>query len=77
MISNFTGCTLYNASPKDRIVYVSVPLVKVEKPVLPNINYNEIECLSDKTKNTLLERDNVMKKYIKKLETVIESTQKN
>jgi len=75
----FYGCAVNvdktPVSVPQRIVYVSTPLRLPVKPVIPKLSSSQLECVSDDTKKILLERDNVMKNYIKELETIITSTQ--
>ena len=57
-----------------KTVYVPIPVKLPEKPVIPKIPGNKMECLSEDTKDDLLKRDLIMKAYIADLESTIEST---
>ena len=58
-----SGCT--------RIVYQTVPLPIVERPLLPAIPAHELTCLSDDTYQTLYQRENAILDYAEELEAVI------
>lgn len=58
----------------ERIVYVPVPIILPEKPIIPRIKGSDLKCLSNKTKEELRNRDAIMKDYIDLLETTIQST---
>lgn len=55
-------------------VYLPVPLNLPPKPEIQKITASEVSCLSSETKNKLIQRDRMIKQYIKELESVIEST---
>jgi len=72
-------CLSLGCSVKEppRVIYVSTPLSLPAKPELPRMKSNELECIADSSKWTLLKRDVILKNYISELETIIKSTQKN
>jgi hypothetical protein len=61
--------------PKEKIVYITTPLTLPEKPELPKMSADALECISDESKWTLLKRDVLLKNYISDLETIIKATQ--
>lgn len=65
-----TSCTIY----KDKIVYVQIPIKNPLKPEIPKISSDQLQCLSDDTKNLLIKRDSMIKNYIYDLEDTIQST---
>jgi hypothetical protein len=65
-----TSCTIY----KDKIVYVQIPIKNPQKPDIPKISAEQLQCLSDDTKNLLVKRDSAIKSYIYDLEDTIQST---
>lgn len=62
-----SGCT-----PEVR--YVSVPIDRPERPVLPRISDEELKCLDKPTFQKLYDRYRLVKEYAIKLETIIDST---
>lgn len=68
------GCV--EQPPKERIVYLPVPLTLPFKQEVPKIKGSDLQCLSSETKDMLLERDKVIKTYIINLESIILATQK-
>lgn len=71
------GCaTSFNASPKvvEKTSYVVTPLALPYRPDLPKLKNSDMACLSDETKNALIQRDNLQKQYISELEAIIDST---
>ncbi len=61
-----SGCT--------RIVYQVLPLPIVERPVLPAVSADELECLSNDTYQTLYQRENAILNYAEELDAIIRST---
>lgn len=75
LMSFVYGCTVNAPSqPVERTVYIAVPLSLPNKPQFPKISASAMECISDETKNKLLQRDVLIKNYILELETIILST---
>ena len=70
-------CLSLGCSVKEppRVIYVTTPLSLPAKPELPRMKSNELECIADSSKWTLLKRDVILKNYISELETIIQSTQ--
>lgn len=71
-----SGCinTTPDIKEVQKIVYVSVPINKPQKPEIPKISSKDISCLTKEQKNKLIDRDNIIKSYISDLESTIEST---
>ena len=67
-----SGCA--HEQRKVQYVYVSIPLKRPEKPVLPNVKGSDMACLSSDTKNILLERNKLLTNYTEKLEATIDAT---
>ena len=63
---------MYYGGKEKEVVYSPVKLSMPNKPVLPKISSDELSCLSNETKVTLLARDKLQKGYIIDLESVIE-----
>lgn len=57
--------------------YIDNPLSMPPKPTLPNIEANEMSCLSDETYKKLVKRDLLLQQHIAKLRLIISSTQGN
>lgn len=57
--------------------YVVFPLSLPNKDLVPKVTGEELVCLSDATKMKLLERDKILKGYIRDLETTIKFTWKD
>lgn len=68
-----SGCT---TPPKtiERTVYLPVPINLPTKPEIPKVPGKELSCLSEETKQKLLNRDKIIKGYIENLEITINST---
>lgn len=63
-----TGCT------SQRVQYQILPLPLPERPLLPAISADELQCLSDETYSKLAERNRLRRQYAEQLETIITST---
>lgn len=59
-----SGCSTYQA----------VPLPLPVRPVLPNVQAQSMDCLADKTFDTLRKRDILWEIHADKLEGIIRST---
>jgi hypothetical protein len=68
-----TACS--TQAPKEKIIYITTPLTLPEKPELPKMSSDALQCISDESKWSLLKRDVLLKNYISDLETIIKSTQ--
>lgn len=68
-----SGCV---QQPKEKIVYLPVPLELPSKKEVPKISSSSLSCLDESTKATLLKRDKTIKAYISELEAIILSTKK-
>lgn len=62
-----SGCT--------RTVYKPVPLDRPERPALPAVEAQALQCLSDDTFSRILEREQLRREYAEELEVIIDSTQ--
>ena len=51
------------------------PLPVPERPVLPRVTAQELQCLSDATYEKLVRRHQLLRDYAEDLETIIEATQ--
>lgn len=71
-----SGCSITPPKTIERTVYVAIPINLPNKPEIPKVPGKELSCLSNETKQKLLERDKVIKTYISDLETTIVTTQK-
>ena len=71
-----SGCSTTPPKTIERTVYVAIPINLPNKPEIPKVPGKELSCLSNETKQKLLERDKVIKGYISDLETTILTTQK-
>lgn len=71
-----SGCSTTPPKTIERTVYVAIPINLPNKPEIPKVPGKELSCLSNETKQKLLERDKVIKGYISDLETTIVTTQK-
>lgn len=67
-----SGCA--HQEPKVQYVYVPIPLNRPVRPEFPKVRGTELICVSSDTKKQLLDRDNVMKEYMNKLEATIDAT---
>lgn len=56
--------------------YVPVALTLPDKPTLPVIKSEELQCLSDDAYTRLVQRDRIQRGHINVLEAIITSTQK-
>ena len=63
------GCAM-----PEREVYVQEPLPLPERPVVPTIPAEALECLDDETYRDLAERDAALEAHIARLEAIIETT---
>lgn len=68
IITGNTGCT------SQRVQYQILPLLLPERPLLPAISTDELQCLSDATYIKLAERNRLRRQYAEQLETIITST---
>ena len=50
------------------------PLERPERPKFPIVKGSDLSCVGYDTKQTLLNRDNIMKDYMNKLEATIDAT---
>lgn len=66
------AATLLGCAPK--IEYVTVPLDRPERPVLPRISDAELRCLDKETYQKLFDRYRLVKEYAITLEAIIDST---
>lgn len=75
LITTATATLLLLAcTPTIQKEYVTVPLERPARPVLPKIPSEELQCLSPSTYQKLFERYSLVKDYAIKLETIIDST---
>ena len=65
------GCT---PTIKKETVFVPVPLERPTRPEFPKVKGSDLSCVSDETKQQLLMRDDVIKSYMTRLESIIDST---
>ena len=56
--------------------YITVPLSRPERPLLPKIPSSELECVSVGTYQKLYDTKRLMRDYAVKLETIIDNTNK-
>ena len=61
-----TGCT--------EVRYITQPLMLPERPTLPAIKAEELQCLSDGAFANIIRRDNARRDYAETLEAIIQST---
>ena len=66
--------TLPGCAMPEREVYVQEPLPLPERPVVPTIPAEALECLDDETYRDLAERDAALEAHIARLEAIIETT---
>lgn len=74
MLLFLNGCTITTGKPIEKTVYVTAPLPLPNKPELPRMSSDALQCISDESKWALLKRDVLLKDYISQLETIIKST---
>ena len=72
MAGVISGCA--HQEPKVQYVYVPLPLNRPVRPEIPKIKGTDLMCVSSDTKQLLLNRDNIMKDYMNKLEATIDAT---
>jgi hypothetical protein len=65
---------LLTACAAPQVVYKPVPLSMPDRPTLPTIQGEALQCLSDAAYTAIVERDRARKLYAEQLEAVIEST---
>lgn len=63
---------LAGCAPK--VVYQQTPIYAPERPALPRIAGETLQCLSDETYTAIIERDRELKLYSETLEALIEAT---
>lgn len=69
-----SGCSILTPTPVEKLVYIRTPLVRPNRPILPTLNSDELECLSPNAKQKLYNRDLIRKHYAEDLESIIDST---
>ena len=63
------GCT-----PEIKTVYVTATLNRPERPVLPKVKAEQLDCLTEPTYQALYDRQRLISDYAAILETIIDST---
>lgn len=63
-----SGCTTVETR------YVTQPLHRPERPLLPPVSEEELSCLAPGTMRKLTERQRLRRDYTEKLETIIDGT---
>lgn len=58
----------------EKLVYVQPKLTYTNMKTLPKMSFQQLQCLSDNTRQDLLTRDKIMKEHIIQLESIIDST---
>lgn len=71
-----TVTTLIMLASCETVRYQQTPLTLPQKPWLPAIKSEQLECLSDDAYKNLVKRDLLRKQYSEKLEAIIKSTHK-
>lgn len=71
-VGAISGCV--HQQPKVQYVYVPIPLDRPVRPEFPKVKGTDLMCVSSDTKQLLLNRDNIMKDYMNKLEATIDAT---
>lgn len=66
---NLLGCA------QQPVTYVTQPLWKPARPVLPTLTRSDVQCLSKEAFFKLFNRDRLRREYAEELEVIIESTQ--
>lgn len=66
---NLLGCA------QQPVIYVTQPLWKPARPVLPTLTKLDVQCLSKEAFFKLFNRDRLRREYAEELEVIIESTQ--
>jgi len=64
-----TACT-----PKVQMRYVTQPLSRPERPVLPHVKADELECLAKDSYQRLYDRQRLLREYALTLEAIIDTT---
>lgn len=54
--------------------YVTTPLSRPERPVLPRVYQSELMCVPDEAYRRQVERERLMREYAEKLEAIIDAT---
>lgn len=65
---------LSSGCAKERIVYAQDPLPIPDRPELPRIKADSIQCLSDDAYESLVKRDALQASHIRLLEVIIMTT---
>ncbi|MDY6979203.1 MAG: hypothetical protein SV201_04940 [Pseudomonadota bacterium] len=68
LITTGSGCTTLETQ------YVTQPLHRPERPLLPAVSEEELSCLAQGTARKLTERQRLRREYAEKLETIIDGT---
>jgi hypothetical protein len=70
--AQISGC----ASPPKKVeyVYVPLPLERPERPIFTNVSKSQLMCVSSDTLQSLKMRDDMMKTYMNRLESIIDGT---
>lgn len=61
-------------APTVETVYVTNPLTRPERPVLPKISGQDLQCVSKDTYQKLYDRQRLIVEYAVTLEAIIDST---
>lgn len=77
-LGSLTGCSLFEPKVKevDKLVYVTTPLHRPNRPILPTLTLNDLECLTPDALQKLKEREVLRRQYAEELELIIDSTRK-
>lgn len=67
-----SGCA--HEQRKVQYVYVPIPLERPERPVFPNVKGSDLQCVKGDTIQSLKMRDEVIKSYMNRLESIIDGT---
>lgn len=55
-------------------VFVQEPLPVPDRPSLPTINADSLQCLTDEAYEVLVVRDTMLQEHVKRLESIIQTT---
>ena len=70
LIGSLVGCG-------QKIVYKPVPIHRPERPTLPRVTADRLQCLDDETYRTLARRQAILRNYAETLERIIDATRAN